>query len=397
MATEDVLPKYLRIFCRLALLALCVLFGHMYIANAQLSTDDHLAESAFWPTQSNPSREAFAGPEACARCHGSMVASQQETPMARNFMAASASDILHTHPNMSFAITHYQYKMQTAAGQTRYSVNDGTNTLAYPLLWAFGTGRVGQSYLFRKEDGAIYEARVTYFASLTNLGFTPDRALTSPANLEEAMGRQVPASEVARCFNCHTTASTINGSFDEKHLIPGVTCEACHGPGAAHVKAMDDYVAGKSSAHSAPPKTSIFNSAHLSPNDAVDFCGACHTTWWDVKLSGMTGVRTARSAPARLVSSKCWGKGDDRLVCTACHDPHQQLQTDPAAYDHTCLSCHANAPGAQKTAAHPGVACPVARKNCTSCHMPKTYVPNMHDNFTDHRIRIVKAGEPYPD
>jgi len=313
--------------------------------------------------------------------------------MAQNFMAASASDILHTRPDMSFAAASYKYKMQTAAGQTKYSVTDGTNTLSYPLLWAFGTGRVGQSYLFRKDDGAIYEARVTYFASLKNLGFTPDRALASPSNLEEAMDRQVPQAEIVRCFNCHTTASTINGSFDEKHLIPGVTCEACHGPGAAHVKAMDAYVAGKS----ALPKTTIFNSAHLSPNDAVDFCGACHTTWWDVKLSGMTGVRTARSAPARLVSSKCWGKGDDRLVCTACHDPHQQLQTDAAAYDHTCLSCHVNAPGAQKTASHPGAACPVARKECTTCHMPKTYVPNMHDNFTDHRIRIVKAGEPYPD
>jgi len=393
MTAEEVLPKSLRIPCRVSLFLLCMIFGYACAATPQLSTDDHLAESAFWPTQSNPSREAFVGPEACTRCHGSMVASQKETPMARNFMDASASDILHTHPDMSFAVANYHYKMQTASGQTKYSVTDGVNTLTYPLLWAFGTGRVGQSYLFRKDDGAIYEARVTYFATFKNLGFTPDRALTSPANLEEAMERQVPQAEIVRCFNCHTTASTINGNFDEKHLIPGVTCEACHGPGAAHVKAMDSYVAGKS----ALPKTAIFNSAHLSPNDAVDFCGACHTTWWDVKLSGMTGVRTARSAPARLVSSKCWGKGDDRLVCTACHDPHQQLQTDPAAYDHTCLSCHVNTPGAQKTATHPGAACPVARKDCTTCHMPKTYVPNMHDNFTDHRIRIVKAGEPYPD
>jgi hypothetical protein len=24
-------------------------------------------------------------------------------------------------------------------------------------------------------------------------------------------------------------------------------------------------------------------------------------------------------------------------------------------------------------------------------------VPEMHDNFTDHRIRIAKAGEPFPE
>ena len=27
----------------------------------------------------------------------------------------------------------------------------------------------------------------------------------------------------------------------------------------------------------------IFNSAHLDPTDSVEFCGACHGTWWDVK------------------------------------------------------------------------------------------------------------------
>jgi hypothetical protein len=29
--------------------------------------------------------------------------------------------------------------------------------------------------------------------------------------------------------------------------------------------------------------------------------------------------------------------------------------------------------------------------------MVKVYVPEMHSNFTDHRIRIAKPGEPFPD
>jgi hypothetical protein len=49
------------------------------------------------------------------------------------------------------------------------------------------------------------------------------------------------------------------------------------------------------------------------------------------------------------------------------------------------------------TADHPGAACPTATKNCASCHMQKVYVPEMHDKFTDHRIRIVRAGESFPD
>jgi hypothetical protein len=139
----------------------------------------------------------------------------------------------------------------------------------------------------------------------------------------------------------------------------------------------------------------------VSPNlppDSVDFCGACHGTFWDVKLAGVTAVTAARSPPYRLVTSKCWSKGDDpRLTCIACHGPHKQLETEAASYDHVCLSCHANAVGAKPTRDHPGAACPVNTKSCASCHMPKVLVPEMHADFTGHRIGIVRKGQPYPE
>ena len=84
-------------------------------------------------------------------------------------------------------------------------------------------------YLLR-EDGHFYEARVTYFETLKNLGFTPTRDLASPKDVEEAMDRPVGIHRDQSLFRCHTTASTIDDKFDEENLIPGVTCEACHGP-----------------------------------------------------------------------------------------------------------------------------------------------------------------------
>jgi hypothetical protein len=313
--------------------------------------------------------------------------------MARAAMSTSLSDILHAHPLMVFGAGKYQYRIETGTSQSRYSVSAGSERLSFPLLWAFGTGRVGQSFLFKKENADFFEARVTYFERLGTLDFTPSRALLSPSGVEEAMDRPVGQAEVMRCFGCHATASSIGGYFDEAHLVPGVTCEACHGPGASHVKAMN----ADSTGASPEAKPAIFNSGRLSPADAVDFCGACHGTWWDVKLAGVKGVSSARSAPYRLVTSKCWGKGDARLTCTACHDPHEQLQTDAAAYDRACLKCHAGSLGSSKTVSHERPACPVATSRCTSCHMVKVYVPEMHDNFTDHRIRIAKAGEAFPD
>jgi Cytochrome c3 len=207
------------------------------------------------------------------------------------------------------------------------------------------------------------------------------------------MYRSVGQAEILQCFACHATASTIGERFDEKHLIPGVTCEACHGPGAGHVKLMD----ARSKNQPDPAKEAIFNPAGLLPADAVDFCGACHGTFWDTKLSGTKGVSTTRSAPYRLVTSKCWRTGDARLTCTACHDPHKQLDMKASTYDAICRSCHVNSTAEKPNASHPGAACPKAKSNCTDCHMPKVYIPEMHANFTDHRIRIVTLGEPFPE
>jgi len=143
----------------------------------------------------------------------------------------------------------------------------------------------------------------------------------------------------------------------------------------------------------------IMNPKHLDPVASVDFCGACHRTWEDVVANGFSGigVYNVRFAPYRLENSKCWSQGDARLTCISCHDPHQPLERDPAAYDSRCLQCHVNQPGAKKTATHPGAACRVSTKNCTTCHMPKIETPIQHSVFTDHWIRIVQPGKPYPN
>jgi hypothetical protein len=308
-------------------------------------------------------------------------------------MHADDSGILHTHSTMNFAIGPYRYEIKTNTDGSTYSVTDGRRTSTATLLWAFGTGKVGQSYLFKKDDGNFYEARVTYFGTLQNLNFTPSRALASPKDVDEAMYRPVESSEVKRCFACHTTAANIDDKFDEKNLMLGVTCEACHSAGANHVAAAQ---AAKMAGMPDAARGTIYNPAQLNAIDSVDFCGACHGTFWDVKLSGAKGVTTVKSQPYRLERSKCWNKGDSRLTCIACHNPHEQVKTEPAAYDPTCLGCHATT-GEKGAVVHTGKPCPVAIKDCVTCHMPKVYVPEMHTKFTDHRIRIVREGEAYPE
>ena len=63
---------------------------------------------------------------------------------------------------------------------------------------------------------------------------------------------------------------------------------------------------------------------------------------------------------------------------------------DLLAYDVRCRACHV-ARGASVAREHPGRACPVAEARCVTCHMPKYDLPEMHHEFTDHFIRIVRT------
>jgi hypothetical protein len=117
----------------------------------------------------------------------------------------------------------------------------------------------------------------------------------------------------------------------------------------------------------------IMNPGHLERTALVDFCGSCHMTWVDVQMGDLTGAPTIRFPAYRLLNSKCWAKGDARITCVGCHDPHQSLVHDSAK------------------------ACPQSDHNCASCHMPKQEFRDTHHSFTDHDIRIARAGEPVPN
>src|SRR5579862_1457997 len=176
--------------------ALVALLSGLPVLRAQFATSDRMSQSGFWPTQTRYPRDEYAGPLSCAACHKQIFDTARETSMAHTAMLAGESDILRSNSDLSFSYGLYRYGIQTANGVSTYSVVNGLRQHSAPLVWAFGTNRVAQSYLFKKKDGEFYEARVTYFRSLGALNFTPGRALTSDVDIDEAMDRQVGRAEV---------------------------------------------------------------------------------------------------------------------------------------------------------------------------------------------------------
>lgn len=352
----------------------------------QMSTADHLKQPGWWPRKGDAARDEYVGTDVCAECHQDYAKGQQQHSMAHTAMLPTDSAALKN--SASFKLGPYSYRIDRNGDKEIYSVTNGVDTFSVPLKWSFGSGSRGQSYLFDK-DGKLIEVRISFF---NHRGFdiTPDHPETPPKTLQLAVGRFVPDDEQVQCFGCHTVASTASGRFDPDHLIKGISCEGCHGPGASHV------ALAKTGA--ALPGL-IYNPARLNPVQSVDFCGACHRTWWDASL--FSGIRTVRFPAFRLEKSKCWGRGDARLTCAACHDPHKPLQHDPAAYDNNCVACHravsreagAHAVSAANTTHASPPACPVSTSKCVSCHMPKYEIPTMRNIFTDHKIQIVSGKD----
>lgn len=347
--------------------------------------------SGWWPTKGQPSREEYTGPDACTECHELKAETAESTSMLHAATHASDSKSLREHDHLSLQIGPYGYQLVTTAEKSTLTVSNATTSFSANLLWALGSGHMGQTFIYQ-QGAKFYESHLSFYNASQTLDITPGQSRSVPANLEDAAGRAIPPNEARLCLGCHTTASTTRSQFDPSAAYLGVTCEACHGPGAQHIAAARAKTEKRGSGL-------IFNPAQLARVDSVDFCGACHRTWQDVVSGQMVGAGTfnVRFAPYRLENSKCWAEGDARITCMACHDPHKPLSHDVASYDANCLACHASSSTQKKSANLPGAACPVATKNCVTCHMPKVEPPNLHSTFTDHWIRIAHPNSAYPE
>jgi hypothetical protein len=138
---------------------------------------------------------------------------------------------------------------------------------------------------------------------------------------------------------------------------------------------------------------------NYSAEQLSSFCGQCHRSWETVIRNGIRGEANVRFQPYRLENSKCFDGADARISCIACHNPHEDVVRNADFYDSKCLACH-QAGGSSKTVSGATApACPVSNSKCVTCHMPKVNVnsPAGLLPFTDHQIRIVKPGAPYPD
>lgn len=345
-----------------------------------------------WRPRRLPVGAELVGDRVCAQCHGDKTASHLKAGMAMAMETIAESKVLIANPAMTFRIGHYTYEIKRKDKQSFYSVTDGKETISLPILYVFGEGIAGQTYILQYEGG-LYESLVSFYNEIRGLDFTIGAARGVPPTVKGALGRRLSDNEVSNCFSCHSTGGVSGGQLHLDRVTPGIRCEGCHGPGGQHA------AAGKAGE---PNANLIFNPGRLSGDElSQDFCGSCHRGNDEFTLLKGMEINNVRFQPYRIFHSKCYSD-DRRISCTACHDPHVRLRHDAAHYDAKCLACHAskdssagNKSGQGTQTLIPG--CRVSTKDCTSCHMPKIGPPAAHFKFTDHYIRIAKPREAYPN
>ncbi|MBV9264595.1 MAG: hypothetical protein JO061_00355, partial [Acidobacteriaceae bacterium] len=283
------------------------------------------------------------------------------------------------HPVLKFKQGPYSYLIERRGNESVYSVSEGSKTFSASLRYAVGLGSAGQTYVY-ENDGVLYESYVSFYREINGLDITLGDQNIRPATLMEAAGRALGQREVNLCFSCHST-NAVTDRFHPETLIPGVQCEHCHGDTTNHLEGLRK---------GDPNLFAMKDLRGMSADESTHFCGQCHRTWEQIASNGPHGRANVRFQPYRLTNSKCFDPDDKRISCPACHDPHREIDRVSVDYDSKCQACHAGGkPGAKP--------CPTAGRNCSSCHMPKIELQGGHHKFTDHEIRIVRAGERYPD
>lgn len=316
----------------------------------------------------------FVGTSRCVSCHPHEAAGHKESVHSHTVYAANAPEALQrfrTSQKLFDRALEATYTFQVEGDQPVMVVRKkGGAVEKLTPAYLIGSGKYGITPVYER-NGTFMEGRASYYPREGKWGWTPGQV--TEVFTRQPEGRTLDPDEANNCFLCHGTVVVQDGP---KPLAIGtrldVGCERCHGPGKEHVRAAE---AGQGA-------RAIYTYTGASANTVMTLCAQCHRR----PSNAATGVlerdpNLPRFAGTALGASKCFTRSGGKLTCVTCHNPHQPVSEDKAAYEKVCLSCHGDAAG-QK-------ACPVnPRAGCIPCHMPKQGIEMPGDaQFHNHLIK----------
>jgi hypothetical protein len=335
--------------------------------------------------------DPYAGSGACAECHPGEYALFTGSGHARTFRVAADCRISDELAGVSVPDPEdprVRWSFWKRDGRFELTRDADGRIERFVVDYALGSGHHATTFVTVQEldPPRALEHRLTHYTSTGLLGITPGQESENAKPGNTAVGCELFTRETVKCFGCHATELSGRSELavDPATMIPGVTCERCHGPARAHVEAARRGAGGDDLRIPA-------ESGRWEARRQLEFCGRCHRHPNRVPPDQLNpdDPHLARFQPIGLSQSRCFKASGGRFTCLSCHDPHARTTTEPAAYERVCTGCHGTgSPGAGAQAAGVGSACPISpSKECLSCHMPRVD-SGQHVLFTDHWIRV---------
>ncbi|MET0618952.1 MAG: multiheme c-type cytochrome, partial [Thermoanaerobaculia bacterium] len=407
------------------------------LGSASMACREQAAPSAARPVGTPLPRSAaatFLGREACKGCHAAEY--ERWTGSHHDLAMQEATDETVLGDFGSRTFTHFGVTSTFYKRDGKYFVRtDGPDGKLheYPIAYTFGVSPL-QQYLIPFPGGRYQALNVVWDTRPRKDGgqrwfhLYPKEAVPYDDPLHWTGPYQ---NWNFMCAECHSTNVKKGFLAAEKRYETtfseiDVSCEACHGPGSAHVawaKAVEAGEAKKADADKGmavvlkdpagkaswiiDPATGLAKRSVPRTSQAeIETCARCHARRSVVAADYVYGqplLQTHRPALldeglyyadgqildevyeyGSFLQSKMHAKG---VSCSDCHNPHDLKVAGSA--DRVCAGCHA--PEKFDTTAHHFHKADSAGARCTSCHMPTRDYMVVHTRH-DHSFRV-----PRPD
>lgn len=373
--------------------------------------------------------DGYVSSQACAGCHRANHHSWHHSYHRRMTQLPSPEAVLAPFDGTALRAGPVSYRPRRGR-RFEVEIMDGGGTVVQPLALVTGSHHM-QLYWF---DGGGHGLSLLPFAYLRDeRRWVPRSAVFLQPPAEPRDFGLETGHWNTNCIQCHATHGrvSVTGRLDDlasRVAELGIACEACHGPGARHVRAHES---GKPT-----PDAVLVDPRELPGPLSAQVCGQCHGILIERLSADFTGpallarghryrpgddiTKTrvvarqsdpeARALLARISGSPTfwedsfWPDGmvrvsgreynglvespcakSPRFSCLSCHDMHRD-RTDSRSLarwaddqlapgmdgDRACLQCHGKLSATAALVAHTGHQASSSGSRCMNCHMPYT-------------------------
>ncbi len=353
-----------------------------------------------------PAGADFAGTQSCRPCHENFyhLWSTSHHGLAMQPVTAELVRKELTAPPHEIPVGDSRYLPVLTPGGARVEEVSPRGTRGYRMVYAMG-GKNVYYFLTPLERGRLQVLPVAYDVRRNGWFDTSASGMRHFADIhEQRVGWRDPLYTFnTSCYGCHVSQLSTNYDLDTdtyhtRWTEPGINCETCHGPSAAHVRACLAMPKGQK-----PADLKIIVTRTFTPDQHIASCSSCHAKASVLTDNYRPGDRffdyfdlVTLESPDYYPDGRDLGENytytgwlmnrcaaSSKLHCVICHTSSGRYRFPGGKADQACLPCHEQR--VKNPAPHTHHKPESAGSRCVSCHMPKTDFANMQRS--DHSFR----------